>query len=235
MRSPIQPFRRFLGTTSHRVSLISQICRAPSRHPPGRVQRTSRRCLPGPCLGSHGERARWTRRCRRCIAGSVERSFGEALSEPVGPGASGLSPGVIGRLKAEGDGARTLAASGPHGPAVCVCLGGRDLSPGRLQDEKQCVLVLIGVTAEGRRNCRGSRLGAGGASHTVRRRRWSSSWPWPPARPDAASTATKNCPGSSSASSSPTVSRPTKPKPARPPDHDVGGSWQRRRKRAARN
>ena len=35
------------------------------------------------------------------------------------------------------------------------------------------------------------------------------------------STATRNCPESSRASSSPTASRPTKPKPAPPPDHAV--------------
>ncbi len=97
---------------------------------------------------------------RLYLLGVSSGDFGEALSELLGSGASGLSPGVIGRLKSEWEAeherwrGRDLAGR----RYVYVWADGIYLQ-GRLEDEKQCVLVLIGATPEGRKELLGFQAG----------------------------------------------------------------------------
>ena len=94
------------------------------------------------------------------LLGVSSGDFGDALSELWGLGASGLSAGVIGRLKAEWQSEherwqqRDLAGR----RYVYVWADGIYLQ-GRLEDEKQCVLVLIGATPEGRKELLGFQTG----------------------------------------------------------------------------
>lgn len=94
------------------------------------------------------------------LLGVSSGDFGEALSALLGPGASGLSPGVIGRLKsaweAEHERWRRQDLSGRR--YVYVWADGIYLQ-GRLEDEKQCVLVLIGATPEGKKELLGFQAG----------------------------------------------------------------------------
>ena len=95
------------------------------------------------------------------LLGVSSGDFGEALSELVGPGASGLSPGVIGRLKSawEAEHERWRLRDLSRRRYVYVWADGIYLQ-GRLEDEKQCVLVLIGATPEGRKELLGFRESA---------------------------------------------------------------------------
>ena len=94
------------------------------------------------------------------LLGVSSGDFGAALSELVGCGASALSPGVIGRLKAEWEAEherwRLRDLSQRH--YVYVWADGIYLQ-GRLEDEKQCVLVLIGATSEGKKELLGFQTG----------------------------------------------------------------------------
>ena len=113
------------------------------------------------CRVSRAGRARWTRRCRPLyLLGVSSGDFGEALSELVGPGASGLSPGVIGRLKSawEAEHERWRLRDLSNRRYVYFWADGIYLQ-GRLEDEKQCVLVLIGATPEGRKELLGFQAG----------------------------------------------------------------------------
>ena len=94
------------------------------------------------------------------LLGVSSGDFGEALSELVGPGASGLSPGVIGRLKSawEAEHERWRFRDLSNRRYVYVWADGIYLQ-GRLEDEKQCVLVLIGATPEGRKELLGFQAG----------------------------------------------------------------------------
>ena len=94
------------------------------------------------------------------LLGVSSGDFGEALSELVGPGASGLSPGVIGRLKSawEAEHERWRLRDLSRRRYVYVWADGIYLQ-GRLEDEKQCVLVLIGATPEGRKELLGFQAG----------------------------------------------------------------------------
>ncbi len=94
------------------------------------------------------------------LLGVSSGDFGEALSELVGPGASGLSPGVIGRLKSawEAEHERWRLRDLSNRRYVYVWADGIYLQ-GRLEDEKQCVLVLIGATPEGRKELLGFQAG----------------------------------------------------------------------------
>ena len=103
--------------------------------------------LRGSC---RGQLSRWglARRTRSLDAalptlylpGVSSGDFGEALSELVGPGGSGLTPGVIGRLKAEWEAEherwRHRDLSGRR--YVYVWADGIYLQ-GRLEDDKQCL------------------------------------------------------------------------------------------------
>ena len=123
--------------------------------------------LRGSC---RGQLSRWglARRTRSLDAalptlyllGVSSGDFGEALSELVGPGASGLSPGVIGRLKAEWESEheRWRRRDLSDRRYVYVWADGIYLQ-GRLEDEKQCVLVLIGATPEGNKGLLGFQTG----------------------------------------------------------------------------
>ena len=99
--------------------------------------------------------------CRRstfvaCPAGD----FQEALEALLGKDASGLSAQAIGRLKAEWEAEherwrrRDLSAR----RYVYMWADGIYLQ-GRLEDEKQCILVLIGATPEGRKELVGFQAG----------------------------------------------------------------------------
>lgn len=95
------------------------------------------------------------------LLGVSSGDFGEALSALLGPEASsGMTPGVIGRLKAawesEHERWRVRDLSGRR--YVYVWADGIYLQ-GRLEDEKQCVLVLIGATPEGRKELLGFQTG----------------------------------------------------------------------------
>ena len=85
------------------------------------------------------------------LLGVSSGDFGEALAELLGAGASGLSPGVIGRLKAEWEAEheRWRGRNLSDRRYVYVWADGIYLQ-GRLEDEKQCVLVVIGATPEGK-------------------------------------------------------------------------------------
>ena len=86
--------------------------------------------------------------------------FGEALAELLGPGASALSPGVIGRLKSEWETEheRWRLQDLSDRRYVYVWADGIYLR-GRLEDEKQCVLVVIGATPEGKKELLGFQTG----------------------------------------------------------------------------
>ena len=94
------------------------------------------------------------------LLGVSSGDFGEALSELLGPGGSGLSPGVIGRLKAawEAEHERWRLRDLADRRYVYVWADGTYLQ-GRLEDEEQCVLVLIGATPEGRKELLGFQTG----------------------------------------------------------------------------
>ena len=86
------------------------------------------------------------------LRGVSSGDFQEALEALLGKDASGLSAQVIGRLKAEWEAEherwrrRDLSAR----RYVYMWADGIYLQ-GRLEDEKQCILVLIGATPEGRK------------------------------------------------------------------------------------
>ena len=94
------------------------------------------------------------------LLGVSSGDFEEALSALLGPSSSSLTPGVIGRLKAEWESEherwRRRDLSGRR--YVHVWADGIYLQ-GRLEDEKQCVLVLIGATPEGRKELLGFQTG----------------------------------------------------------------------------
>ena len=94
------------------------------------------------------------------LLGVSSGDFGEALSELLGPGASGLSPGVIGRLKSawEAEHERWRRRDLSDQRYVYVWADGIYLQ-GRLEDDKQCILVLIGATPEGRKELLGFQTG----------------------------------------------------------------------------
>ena len=94
------------------------------------------------------------------LLGVSSGDFEEALSGLLGPGTPGLSPGVIGRLKAawEGEHDRGQRRDLSECRYVYVWADGIYLQ-GRLEDEKQCVVVLIGATAEGRKELLGFQTG----------------------------------------------------------------------------
>ncbi len=78
----------------------------------------------------------------------------------MGPGAEGLSPGVLGRLKAEWEAEheRWQRRDLTDRRYVYVWADGIYLQ-GRLEDEKQCVVVLIGATPEGKKELLGFQTG----------------------------------------------------------------------------
>ena len=94
------------------------------------------------------------------LLGVSSGDFGEALSALLGPGTSGLSPGVIGRLKAEWESEheRWRLRDLSERRYVYVWADGIYLR-GRLEDDKQCALVLIGATPEGRKELLGFQTG----------------------------------------------------------------------------
>lgn len=94
------------------------------------------------------------------LLGVSSGDFGEALSGLLGPGAAGLSPGVLGRLKSawEAEHERWRLRDLSNRRYVYVWADGIYLQ-GRLEDEKQCVLVLIGATPAGHKELLGFQTG----------------------------------------------------------------------------
>jgi transposase-like protein len=94
------------------------------------------------------------------LRGLLSGDFQEALDSLLGKDASGLSPQVIGRLKAdwqiEHERWRKWDLSARR--YVYIWAGGVYLQ-GRLEDEKQCILVLIGATPEGKKDLVGFQAG----------------------------------------------------------------------------
>ena len=108
------------------------------------------------------------------LLGVSSGDFGEALSALLGPEASsGMTAGVIGRLKAawesEHERWRVRSLSGRR--YVYVWADGIYLQ-GRLEDEKQCVLVLIGATPEGRKELLGFQTGFRESAQSWRELLW---------------------------------------------------------------
>uniref|UniRef100_UPI0039A6C8A8 IS256 family transposase n=1 Tax=Rhodospirillum sp. A1_3_36 TaxID=3391666 RepID=UPI0039A6C8A8 len=94
------------------------------------------------------------------LRGLSSGDFQEALDSLLGKDASGLSPQAIGRLKAEWQieherwRNRDLSAR----RYVYIWADGVYLQ-GRMEDEKQCILVIIGTTPEGRKDLVGFQAG----------------------------------------------------------------------------
>ncbi|MCF8482937.1 MAG: IS256 family transposase [Rhodospirillum sp.] len=94
------------------------------------------------------------------LRGLSSGDFQEALEAMLGKDALGLSPQAIGRLKAEWQAEherwrkRDLSAR----RYVYIWADGVYLQ-GRLEDEKQCILVLIGTTPEGKKDLVGFQAG----------------------------------------------------------------------------
>ena len=93
-------------------------------------------------------------------AGVSSGDFGRALTEPVGSGAAGLSPEVIGRLKAEWESEHERCGAGISRDGGMPTSGPDGIHlQGRLEDDWQWVLVLIGATAEGHKELLGFQAG----------------------------------------------------------------------------
>ncbi len=94
------------------------------------------------------------------LRGVSTGDFGEALSALVGPEASGLGPGVIGRLKARWakDHDRWRRRDLSEREYVYVWADGIYLRC-RMEEDRQCVLVVIGATASGRKELLGFQTG----------------------------------------------------------------------------
>ncbi len=94
------------------------------------------------------------------LRGVSTGDFGEALSALVGPEASGLGPGVIGRLKAEWakDHDRWQRRDLSTREYVYVWADGIYLRC-RMEEDRQCFLVLLGATASGRKELLGFQTG----------------------------------------------------------------------------
>ncbi len=94
------------------------------------------------------------------LRGVSTGDFGEALSALVGPEASGLGPGVIGRPKAEWakDHDRWRRRDLSTREYVYVWADGIYLRC-RMEEDRQCVLVLLGATASGPKELLGFQTG----------------------------------------------------------------------------
>lgn len=86
------------------------------------------------------------------LKGVSTGDFPEALTALVGPEAAGLSPGVISRLKAkwQEELAEWRGRDLSHQRYVYFWVDGIYFSI-RAEDERECVLVVVGATAEGRK------------------------------------------------------------------------------------
>lgn len=100
--------------------------------------------------------------CRSCTCAASRRGdFAETLAALLGKDVLSL-PATI-DLAVEGGAdrrAHALGRSAIFGPPLCLRLGGRHLRRPWLEDEKQCILVLIGATPEGKKELLGFTDGA---------------------------------------------------------------------------
>ena len=94
------------------------------------------------------------------LRGVSSGDFQEALEALLGKDASGLSAQVIGRLKAEWEAEHERWRRGDLSARRYVYMWADGIYlQGRLEDEKQCILVLIGATPEGRKELVGFQAG----------------------------------------------------------------------------
>jgi transposase-like protein len=103
------------------------------------------------------------------LKGISTGDFSEALAALLGKDASGLSPSAIGRLKDgwQDDHAAWAKRDLSARRYVYVWADGIHLQA-RLEDEKQCILVIIGATPEGRKELVGFTDGARESAHDWR-------------------------------------------------------------------
>ena len=94
------------------------------------------------------------------LRGVSSGDFQEALEALLGKDASGLSAQVIGRLKAEWEASTSAGVRRDLSARRYVYMWADGIYlQGRLEDEKQCILVLIGATPEGRKELVGFQAG----------------------------------------------------------------------------
>ena len=94
------------------------------------------------------------------LRGVSSGDFQEALEALLGKDASGLSAQVIGRLKAEWEAEHERWRRRDLSARRYVYMWADDIYlQGRLEDEKQCILVLIGATPKGRKELVGFQAG----------------------------------------------------------------------------
>jgi putative transposase len=103
------------------------------------------------------------------LKGISTGDFSEALAALLGKNASGVSASTIGRLKDgwQGDHAKWKARDLSGKRYVYIWADGIHLEA-RLEDEKQCILVLLGATPEGKKELVGFVDGARESAHDWR-------------------------------------------------------------------
>ena len=86
------------------------------------------------------------------LKGISTGDFAEALAALLGPDADGLSASTVGAAhRGLGGRARALAEAGSVGQALCLLLADGIHVQARLEDDAQCLLVIIGATPEGKK------------------------------------------------------------------------------------
>src|SRR4029079_3475884 len=114
-------------------------------------------------------KALWRRLPILYLKGISTGDFSEALTALLGKDAAGLSASAIGRLKDgwldEHAAWQKLGLASRRAVYIWSC--GIYLEA-RLEDEKQCILVVIGATPEGRKELVGFTDGARGSAHDWR-------------------------------------------------------------------
>ena len=98
------------------------------------------------------------------LKGISTGDFEEALAALLGKDAPGLSASTVARLKEGWTGNTNAGRSAISARRyVYVWADGIHLQA-RIEDEKQCILVIIGATPEGKKECRGILVRAPGTS-----------------------------------------------------------------------
>lgn len=112
------------------------------------------------CPSGRGGRAASMRYCPRCICAASPGDFQEALTALLGKDAPNLSPSVVSRLTAEwqAEYARWQTRDLSARRYVYVWADGVYLQA-RMENQAECMLVLIGATPEGRKELVGFQVG----------------------------------------------------------------------------